>query len=119
MKIIERYENSGDFYIFCPGCYEQGKHWWPDDESRRNNNAIHRISLTIHSFNGNFDAPTLTPSLLEHRGPTVCHSFVTDGRIQYLHDCTHLLIGQTVELMEIPQYFIDIITTQNKRIHHE
>ncbi|KPY13545.1 DUF6527 family protein [Pseudomonas savastanoi pv. phaseolicola] len=28
----------------------------------------------------------------------VCHSFVTDGRIQYLGDCTHALAGQTVDL---------------------
>ncbi|KFE50155.1 DUF6527 family protein [Pseudomonas syringae] len=28
----------------------------------------------------------------------VCHSFVTDGRIQYLGDCTHALAGQTVVL---------------------
>ena len=30
--------------------------------------------------------------------PTVCHSFVTDGMIQFLDDCTHDLKGQTVEL---------------------
>lgn len=28
----------------------------------------------------------------------VCHSFVTDGCIQYLGDCTHRLAGQTVDL---------------------
>lgn len=28
----------------------------------------------------------------------VCHSFVTDGRIQYLGDCTHALAGQTIDL---------------------
>jgi len=28
----------------------------------------------------------------------VCHSFVTDGRIQFLGDCTHTLAGQTVDL---------------------
>lgn len=28
----------------------------------------------------------------------VCHSFVTDGRIQFLSDCTHALAGQTVEI---------------------
>ena len=27
-----------------------------------------------------------------------CHSFVTDGRIQFLGDCTHALAGQTVDL---------------------
>jgi hypothetical protein len=32
--------------------------------------------------------------------PVVCHSFVTDGRIQFLEDCTHELAGQTVDLPE-------------------
>lgn len=27
-----------------------------------------------------------------------CHSFVNDGRIQFLSDCTHTLAGQTVDL---------------------
>ena len=27
-----------------------------------------------------------------------CHSFITDGRIQYLGDCTHPLAGQTLDL---------------------
>jgi len=30
--------------------------------------------------------------------PVVCHSFVTDGCIQFLGDCTHALAGQTVDL---------------------
>ncbi len=29
---------------------------------------------------------------------TVCHSFVTDGKIQFLGDCTHALAGKTVDL---------------------
>ena len=31
----------------------------------------------------------------------VCHSFVTDGRIQFLGDCTHDLAGHTVELPDL------------------
>ncbi len=27
-----------------------------------------------------------------------CHSFVTDGKIQFLSDCSHALAGQTVDL---------------------
>jgi hypothetical protein len=59
-------------------------------------------------YNGNPDAPTFTPSVLvQYNGrdagvdgapPAVCHAFVTDGRIQFLGDCTHSLAGQTVEL---------------------
>jgi hypothetical protein len=32
----------------------------------------------------------------------VCHSFVTDGKIQFLSDCTHALAGQTVALPDWP-----------------
>lgn len=35
------------------------------------------------------------------RRPQVCHSYVTNGRIQYLGDCTHELAGQTVDLPEL------------------
>lgn len=33
----------------------------------------------------------------------VCHSFVTDGRIQFLGDCTHALAGQTVDLPPVDE----------------
>lgn len=33
---------------------------------------------------------------------TSCHSFVTDGRIQFLGDCTHELSGETVDLPDWP-----------------
>jgi hypothetical protein len=57
------------------------------------------------SFNGDFDRPTISPSILVsgHLGADnygTCHSFVTEGKIQYLPDCTHALAGQTVELPE-------------------
>lgn len=79
-------------------------------------------------YNGNPDAPTFTPSVLLKVGHycqgqegkdcwctyeerigqpapfkcAICHSFVTDGRIQFLGDCTHALAGQTVELPNFP-----------------
>lgn len=71
-------------------------------------------------FNDDIEKPTLTPSVLvKYRHPKgysndnpaplgydgeyvtdICHSFVTDGNIQYLSDCTHELAGQTIELPE-------------------
>ena len=81
-------------------------------------------------YNGNPDAPTFTPSVLVRGGHYAhgetpgdcycdyhirfpdkepisgkcfrCHSFVTDGRIQFLGDCTHALAGQTVDLPDFP-----------------
>lgn len=53
-------------------------------------------------YNGNAEKPTFTPSVLvtwnQRHEPRVCHTFVTDGRIQYLNDCTHALAGQTIDL---------------------
>lgn len=70
------------------------------------------------TYNGNPDKPTFSPSVLvtwnepsdnpseggdsSKDVPKVCHSFVTDGRIQFLGDCTHALAGQTVDLPEFP-----------------
>ena len=92
---------SDNFAIFeCPGCKEShsipiaGAHAW--------------------GWNGSVDSPTFTPSIKvtypanpdaieefkEWRTERVCHSFVTDGKIQFLGDCTHALAGQTVELPE-------------------
>lgn len=83
----------------CPGCRSQhvcsvnGDNTW--------------------QWNGNLDRPTLSPSVNvtyngadagQDRGdgrlapPAVCHSFVTDGRIQFLGDCTHHLTGRTVDI---------------------
>lgn len=31
-----------------------------------------------------------------------CHSYVTDGMIRFLTDCTHSLVGQTVPLPDLP-----------------
>jgi len=33
----------------------------------------------------------------------ICHSFIRDGKIQFLGDCTHALAGQTVDLPELPE----------------
>jgi len=81
-------------------------------------------------FNGDLEKPTLSPSLLirtghyagyfdddgdicwckynadhpEDKAPFtcgVCHSFIRDGKIEFLSDCTHKLAGQTVELFEL------------------
>lgn len=51
-------------------------------------------------FNGDQDKPTFTGSMLVHKSNTNprCHSFVKDGQIQFLGDCTHSLAGQTVKL---------------------
>lgn len=65
------------------------------------------------TWNGDPESPTFEPSILvSYNGsdagqtdedgfkapPAVCHSFVTDGQIRFLGDCTHALAGRTVPL---------------------
>lgn len=54
-------------------------------------------------FNENYTAPTFKPSMKVQRPGFCCHSFVTDGRIEFLGDCTHLLRGSTVDLPDYPK----------------
>ena len=82
----------------CPGCNEP--------------HVVPTHGASPWGFNGDLERPTLTPSILCHpagrlnengsvRQTPLCHSFVRDGRIQFLGDCTHPLAGQTVDLPEI------------------
>lgn len=94
--------------IKCPGC-----------------NTIHTLNtkqyvpnIPVWSWNGSFDKPTFSPSLLVRTGKyvpgyenfnveghpelsSVCHSFIKEGKIQFLGDCTHSLKNMTVDLPDI------------------
>lgn len=75
--------------FWCPGCDEphgpkiEGPGAWTWNQDR--------------------DRPTLDPSILvtDHAGAR-CHSFVRDGQIQFLDDCTHARAGQTVAIPAWP-----------------
>lgn len=77
----------------CPGC---GFNHGP---------VIARTDGQAHpmwTWNNDLERPTFAPSLLVQYGDkSVCHSFVRDGRIEFLSDCTHALAGQTVDLPEV------------------
>lgn len=112
LRIIE----GGQVAFWCPGC-----------------ECAHAISIAPGGwgFNGNYENPTFTPSVMVTGGHYMtewaeqmrkdpnrdcyctfnkkhpelaslkcfrCHSFVTDGRIQFLADSTHHLSGKTVAL---------------------
>lgn len=55
------------------------------------------------SWNGDTERPTLKPSILTRQPPVCecCHSFVNDGKVQFLADCSHELAGQTVDLLDV------------------
>ena len=98
-RLLRSAENGGLLFR-CPGC--ECAHLIPVGEG----------SGPRWGYNGNPDAPTFTPSVLvTYNGSdagvdgaphAVCHSFVTDGRIHFLPDCTHALAGQTVDLPDYP-----------------
>ncbi len=54
----------------------------------------------IWEWNGNVEKPTFSPSVLVDgaKPDRRCHSFVRDGRIEFLGDCHHALKGTTVDL---------------------
>jgi hypothetical protein len=54
-----------------------------------------------HSFNGDLNNPTVSPSLVDNfSAGRMCHSFINEGKIKYLGDCTHHLAIKTVELLD-------------------
>lgn len=71
------------YSFHCPGC-EYG----------------HSFEVPRWTWNGSYDKPTFRPSLLCNKDypDSRCHSFVTDGKIQFQNDCWHKLAGQTVEI---------------------
>lgn len=115
---------QGFLTFWCPGC-QQG-HTVSIDKGDGH---------PCWGYNGNPESPTFTPSILLRTGHyashwvggmgcwctyakdhpededpfkcVVCHSFVTDGMIQYLGDCTHELAGQTIPMPDLPDFMKD------------
>lgn len=109
MARVERFSHPEmEAYTFeCPGCRMEHMiyvDYTPEYEKKLKEG---KFGTPKWGFNKNLDRPTFTPSLLCRwsYGPEnvkkVCHSFITDGRIQFLPDCTHELKGQTVDLFEV------------------
>lgn len=88
-------------YYWCPGC-----------------NALHGIAIAPDkqengaswSFTGTLECPTYAPSQLTKwkRGDTefCCHTFIRNGQIEFLGDCTHELKGKTVPMVPLPDWFV-------------
>lgn len=96
MAKVELLRNEEDEIIYCFQCPACGRHhlfWVGNDYG------------PVWKFNGDLEKPTIRPSIKVITGfpigDHICHSFVTDGRIQFLEDSTHHLKGQTVDLPDI------------------
>ena len=84
-RVIEAVRKDGSHYAWlwhCPGC-----------------DAIHQCD-DRWTFNGDRVRPTFRASVLVHAGPTHprCHSFVTDGKIEFCGDTTNGHAGETMDL---------------------
>lgn len=80
----EKPEDVQRYMFHCPGC----GYGHVFDEKRWH-------------FNNDLVKPTITPSYLTGQDNFTkmrCHSFIKDGKIQFLDDCFHSLRGQTVDL---------------------
>jgi hypothetical protein len=92
MKCQDLKKGSYSQLLFiCPGCNEE-----------------HCISTQVHTWNGSLDKPTFKASLLhdaKQGSKQRCHSFITDGNIQFLADCSHKLAGITVQMPDITEEY--------------
>src|SRR5689334_15249699 len=114
-KLVSAGNNRIGFW--CPGCGE-----------------IHIVEIGKWTWNGDPVRPTFSPSILVTSGHYVpghdggscwctynrehaaapapfkcesCHSFITDGAIQFLGDSTHALAGRTVDVPPLPAHLVD------------
>lgn len=89
MTRIFEHKNNVSLTFYCPAC-----------------KSGHTINKSWQ-YDGNKDLPTISPSVLltgttrEGEVYSRCHSFVKQGKIQFLDDCLHDMKGQTVDLPEI------------------
>jgi hypothetical protein len=84
--------------FICPGCAEThtGLHMLP---------VSGVTERPMWTFDGNLEAPTLSPSILTRHGDMlVCHSFLRNGVFEFLGDSTHSLAGQHVPMPDLPDW---------------
>lgn len=84
--------NGAQHFIFwCPGCKRPHAYVIT---------APFRPDSHVWTFDGNYAAPSLSPSLLIYPAGDQprCHLFVRGGHIEFCGDSDHPLAGQTVPL---------------------
>jgi len=60
-----------------------------------------RANSGCWTWNGDTEKPTLRPSVLTESHEYRCHSWINDGKTQFLNDSSHELAGKTVDLLDI------------------
>jgi hypothetical protein len=110
LSVVSQTAEKVTYGFQCPGCKDS-----------------HHVAVPGWDFNGNMEKPTFSPSLLVRCGHYIpnhqgscwctfnaerpddpapfncyqCHSYIRDGRIEFLGDCSHPLAGQTVDMPDI------------------
>lgn len=86
----------------CSGCEREPGH-----------GGLHMLAVNSEQkkpswgFNGNFEAPTLTPSIKSDRGDNwVCHSFLRNGIFEFLSDSTHQFSGMQIPIPDLYEWAI-------------
>jgi hypothetical protein len=116
MTDVAKITEAGGIRWWCPGC--KHSHIVPVKQYP-NRYSTASMPPDGWDWNESLDAPTLAPSVLVFERRTFidgtlegdaltapanitmtprCHTFVRDGRIEFLGDCTHELAGQTVDM---------------------
>lgn len=84
---------EGNYIFYCPGC-----------EVNHLVSTVPKVG-TYHTLTGSLAKPTIRASVMvlgnKKRGVDRCHSFITDGVIEYLDDCTHALAGKKIPMEPI------------------
>jgi hypothetical protein len=87
-------------WMWCPGCDHAKAIPVPAEDGALPPTGAH------WSWDGNLEAPTFSPSILQHASGRMplCHSFIRAGQWQFLGDSTHSLAGQTVPMVPLPDW---------------
>lgn len=92
--VVRNGKVTKDLFFRCPGCPGAGYHLL------HVNNTEDKPSW---DWNGSFDKPTLSPSILSRYNDEVCHSFLVDGVFEFLSDSTHKFAGMKVEMPHLEE----------------
>lgn len=102
-----------------PGAKGMATYWCPGCK-RAHSITFGPEGTETWTWDGNAEHPTFAPSILANgtRGASSeewnrrhprCHSFVREGRIEYLSDCEHAMAGTTVDMVPLPSRYAEFL----------
>lgn len=104
-----RVKQRGDaLWLWCPGCRDahrivvgEGKWTWDGDPERPT--VAPSIKVTGVQWEESSPFHRAGHDVLVGQ-PTICHSFLQVGKWRFLTDSTHVLAGQTVPMVDLPDW---------------